>query len=157
MKNPAEIKALAYERLTEAEILCAASKYDGAFYLAGYSIELMLKAKICEHWGVYNLFDTQCDIADIGYIRKTVQIHDIRLLFIFSGLRMKLQEALFLGNKELMELYGYLIAGTGKHENCLWSEQVRYQPIGSKKPEDVTKLIELLQGERGLLKWIEQN
>lgn len=157
MRNPAEIKALAYERFAEAEILCAAGKYDGAFYLAGYSIELMLKAKICEHWGVYNLFDTQCDIADIGQIRKVVQIHDIRLLFVFSGLRTKLQTDMFLGNKELMEIYGYLIAGTGKHENCLWSEQVRYQPIGSQKPKDVTKLIELLQGERGLLKWIEQS
>ncbi|MEY4767979.1 MAG: hypothetical protein RL637_618 [Pseudomonadota bacterium] len=157
MKNPTEIKLLAYERLEEAEILCNAGKYDGAFYLAGYSVELMLKAKICEHWGIYNLFDSQCDIAKIEYIRKAVQIHDIRLLFIFAGLRMKLQEALFLGNRELMELYGYLIAGTGKHENCLWSEQVRYQAIGSKKPKEVIRLIELLQSERGLLKWIEQS
>jgi hypothetical protein len=157
MKNPAEIKSLAYARLEEAEILCNAGKYDGAFYLAGYSIEMMLKAKICEHWGVYNLFDSQCDIAKIDHIRKAVQIHDIRLLFIFAGLRMKLQEALFLGNRELMELYGYLIAGTGKHENCLWSEQVRYHPVGSKKSSDVTRLIELLQGDQGFLKWIEQN
>ena len=157
MKNPGEIKKLADERLSEAEILCAAGKYEGAFYLAGYSVELMLEAKICDHWGVYNLFDEQCEIANIGAIRKTVQIHDIRLLFIFSGLRTKLQSDMFLGNRELMELYGYLIAGTGKHENCLWSEQVRYQPIGSKKPEDVLRVIELLKGERGLLKWIEQS
>lgn len=157
MKNPAEIKKLAYERLEEAQILCDVGKYDGAFYLAGYSIELMLKAKVCEHWGVYNLFDSQCDIAKIEHVRKAVQIHDIRLLLIFAGLRMKLQETLFLGNRELMELYGYLIAGTGKHENCLWSEQARYQAIGSKQPKEVIRLIELLQGERGLLKWIEQN
>jgi hypothetical protein len=157
MKTPNEIKHLAYSRLEEAEILCAAGKYDGAFYLAGYSIELMLKAKVCEHWGIYNLFDSQCDIADIGHIRKAVQIHDIRLLFIFSGLRIKLQTELYSGNKELMELYGYLIAGTGKHENCLWSEQVRYQPIGSKKPKEVERVIELLKNERGLLKWIEQS
>ena len=30
---------------------------DGAFYLAGYSIELILKAKIYDRFGASNLFD----------------------------------------------------------------------------------------------------
>ena len=157
MKTSEEIKKLANLRLREAEILCEGQLYDGAFYLAGYSIELMLKAKICEHWGVDNLFDEHCDIARIGDIKKAVQTHDIRLLFIFSGLRTKLQTDIVNGNEELMEISSYLITGTGKNENCLWSEQIRYQPVGSQKPTDVTRLIELLKGERGLLKWIEQS
>ncbi len=57
MKCPEEIKKLAYERLEEANILCANEKYDGAFYLVGYSIELMLKSKICERFDINNLFD----------------------------------------------------------------------------------------------------
>ena len=157
MKSSEEIKNLARLRLSEAEILCKAEMYDGAFYLAGYSIELMLKAKVCEHWGIDNLFDEQCDIAKIGDIKKAVQIHDIRLLLIFTGLRTKLQADIENGNEELMEVSSYLIAGSGKNENCLWSEQIRYQPMGSQKPKDVTRFIALLKGERGLLKWIEQS
>lgn len=57
MKTIAEIKQLSKLRLEEAEILCIAGKYDGAFYLAGYSVELMLKAKICENFDMDNLFD----------------------------------------------------------------------------------------------------
>ncbi len=157
MKNPEEIKKLADGRLEEAQILCNAGKHDAAFYLAGYSIELMLKAKICERFGIHNLFDEQCDIAKIGDIRKAVQIHDIRLLFFFSGLRTKLDADITDGNRELAEIYGYLFSGTGKNESCLWSEQIRYQPIGLKKENVVKRFIELLTGDRGLLKWIELN
>lgn len=56
MKTVAHIKELAKTRLEEAKILCAAGKYDGAFYLAGYSVELMLKAKICEHFDIDDLY-----------------------------------------------------------------------------------------------------
>jgi HEPN domain-containing protein len=52
MKTVQEIKDIAFERLQEAAILCDNEKYDGAFYLAGYAIELMLKAKICERFDV---------------------------------------------------------------------------------------------------------
>lgn len=57
MTNPKEIKDLAKQRLTEAEILLKNGMCDGAFYLAGYSVELTLKAKICERLGIPNLFD----------------------------------------------------------------------------------------------------
>lgn len=45
MTNPSEIIKLAWQRLQEAEILYSNNMHDGAFYLAGYSVELMLKAK----------------------------------------------------------------------------------------------------------------
>ena len=78
MKNSDEIKELARLRLKEAVILCKAHKYDGAFYLAGYSIELMLKARICKHFQVEDLFNGKnCKISGVGEIKKAVQTHDI--------------------------------------------------------------------------------
>lgn len=66
MTNPEEIKKLAFQRLKEAEILYKNEMYDGAFYLAGYSVELILKAKICERLGIPNLFDeTNKDVNSI--------------------------------------------------------------------------------------------
>lgn len=57
MNTPEEIKKIARLRLREAKLLTENNLLDGAFYLAGYSVELMLKAKTCEHFGVPNLFD----------------------------------------------------------------------------------------------------
>lgn len=57
MINPQSIRAIAKQRLKEAVVLFNEGMYDGAFYLAGYSAELALKAKISEKFGIPNLFD----------------------------------------------------------------------------------------------------
>ena len=155
MKNPAEIKALAYERLEEAKILCEAGKYDGAFYLAGYSVELMLKAKVCGHLSIDNLFDKEaCSISGISDLRKAVETHNINLLLLFSGLEEKFREDR-ISNGKLRDSYNYFAASTGVKTD--WSEQVRYLPKGSKTAQDVTDFIGLLHDEEGMLKWIETN
>lgn len=153
MKNPAEIKKLAYQRLEEAEILADNQKYEGAFYLAGYSIELMLKAKICENLGIDDLFDESSQIYGISEVRKAVKTHDIAVLLIFSGLRAKFDDAKSL-SLILMETNSILFAASGK---CLWSEQSRYQPCGSQMPESVKNLITLLKNEAGIVQWIKQS
>lgn len=153
MKSSEEIKQLAYERLSEAEILCNNEKYDGAFYLAGYSIELMLKAKVCEHFDIDNLFDETCQIYGIGEVRKALKTHDITVLLIFSGLFNKLENAKST-DKVLMQTYARLFATSGR---CLWNEQVRYQILGSQNAENVQALITLLQHEAGVLQWIKKS
>jgi hypothetical protein len=155
MNSSQEIKNLAYLRLSEAGILCDAGKYDGAFYLAGYSIELMLKAKICEHFRIDNLFNKQeCSIQGISDLRKIVETHDINLLLIFSGLEEKIRRAK-KGNIKLRKTYRFFTASTGDKTD--WNEQVRYLPINSKTEDNVKEFIDLLRDEEGLLKWIEQN
>ncbi len=155
MNSEQEIKNLAYLRLSEAEILCANAKYDGAFYLAGYSVELMLKAKICEHFRIDNLFNKQaCMIQGISDLRKVVETHDINLLLVFSGLEEKFREAK-VRNVKLRKSYRFFTASTGDKTD--WNEQVRYLPINSKTENEVKEFISLLCDEEGLLKWIERN
>lgn len=155
MNSAQEIKELAYLRLSEAEILCANAKYDGAFYLAGYSVELMLKAKICEHFRIDNLFDKQaCTIQGISDLRKVVETHDINLLLILTGLENKFRDAK-IDNIKLRNTYRFFMASTGNKSD--WNEQVRYLPVNSKTEENVKEFINLLNDEEGLLKWIEQN
>lgn len=153
MRNSNEIKQLAYERLSEAQILCDNGKYDGAFYLAGYSIELMLKAKICQHLDIDDLFDTQCQIQGISEVRKAVKTHDIGILLIFSGLISKFDIAKST-DITLAEINSLLFTSSGR---CLWNEQIRYQPCGSQEPENVQRFISLLQHKEGLLQWIAKN
>jgi len=148
MRDPDEIKKLAYLRLDEAKILCDAGKYNGAFYLAGYSVELMLKAKVCEHLGIGDLFaGKECKVAGIGDIKNAVQTHDIGILLIFSGLRGRLADMSKDGI--VMESYGLLLG--------VWSEKVRYQFV-EQDAHKVKRLIELLSDkEKGLLAWIKKN
>jgi hypothetical protein len=159
MKTVAQIKELSNLRLEEAEILCANQKYDGAFYLAGYSVELMLKAKICENFGIDTLFDEKSEQPYfIKAARNSVKTHDLRLLFVYSGLLTEFQREK-ARNQKLMMAYSYLIKDSGKdlQEDSLWSEQVRYKPIGSKTQQDVQELIELLKDNQGLLEWIRNS
>lgn len=152
MTNPKEIRDLAYQRLKEAEILYKNGMCDGAFYLAGYSVELILKAKICDRLGIPNLFDeTNSDansIKGIGDIRKTLKTHNLFTLLIFSGLKIKF-DGDKATNKELAKANSLLFNA--------WDENARYKPCGHILDKDVEKLINLLSGENGILTWIEQN
>lgn len=157
MKNPAEIKKLAATRLEEAEILCKEGYWDGAFYLAGYSIELTLKARICEKLEIDNLFDDS-DKKDenINAIRTKFKTHDISQLLIFCGLFKKLQREK-IHNSILMKTYADFIAPSNKDNK--WSEQVRYSfAIGGQlKRIFVQSFITLLKDQQGLLEWIKNN
>jgi hypothetical protein len=152
MTNPQEIIKLAWQRLNEAEILSSSKMFDGAFYLAGYSVELMFKAKICDRLGVPNLFDEQHkptnDIRDINEIRKALKTHSLFTLLIFSGLKIKFDNGK-ASNKELAKANSLLFNS--------WDENARYKPCGHMKDQDVEKLIEVLKSQNGLLKWIENN
>lgn len=152
MTNPSEITKLAWQRLQEAEILYANNMHDGAFYLAGYSVELMLKAKICERLGIPNLFDesdkTANAIEGIGEIRKAVKTHNLFTLLIFSGLKVKFDNSKAT-NKTLAKTNSLLFSA--------WDESARYKPCGHFKPSDVNNLINLLKDQNGILKWIETN
>jgi hypothetical protein len=152
MTNPTEIRDLAYQRLKEAEILYQSGMCDGAFYLAGYSVELVLKAKICDRLGIPNLFDeTNADansIKGIGDIRRTLKTHNLFTLLIICGLKIKFDNDK-ANDKELAKANTLLFN--------LWDENSRYKPCGHYSDKDVKKLINLLSGVNGILAWIEKN
>lgn len=150
MNTPAEIKELSNSRIDEAKILFENDKYDGAFYLAGYSVELALKAKICEKIGIPNLFDVNNQetnkIDNVSEIRKVFKTHNLYFLLIMCGLKNKYDNDK-ASNRNLFEANSLLFNN--------WSENCRYKPCGHMRPLDVEKLIKLLTDDNGLLKWIE--
>ena len=80
MPTKIELEQLAQTRLDEAKSLIEKGFYDGAFYLAGYVIELALKARICK---VLDLSDYP-DTGKLGTIFKT---HSFDELLLLSGLK----------------------------------------------------------------------
>lgn len=150
MKTPLDIQKLAWQRLKEAKILYRNKMYDGAFYLAGYSVELMLIAKICENWGIPNLFDVdeKNTDTDISKIRQIVKTHKLTILLVLSGLKVKFDNDK-ASNKNLFKANSLLLEK--------WSEQVRYSMAGVIKDNEIKDLISLLDNSKGLLRWIEKN
>lgn len=63
--------------------------WDGAYYLAGYSIELLLKARICKLLGIDNFF-----AFDLPFVRKEFyrifKNHNIQELIVLGGLHDEL-------------------------------------------------------------------
>jgi hypothetical protein len=149
MNSSEEIKQLAQERLEDALILLANRRFDGAFYLAGYSVELTLKAKICKHLDIDNLFATS-NMEGVGEIRRVAKVHDFAILFNLCGLGNQLKNAMSL-DRQFKNNCSLLFQSDG------WNESVRYK-TGHKTPSDVTRVINFLTDtQNGLLQWIENN
>ncbi len=92
MDNPVSIKNIAQLRLTEANVLAANAQPEGAFYLAGYGVELTLKAKIAERLGMPWLFDARVtppadQFAGLGDLRQLLKTHNLLLLLAVAGLK----------------------------------------------------------------------
>ena len=151
MDNPEEIRKIANQRLEEAEILLENNMFNGAFYLAGYSVELYLKAKICEVFNIPNLFnfDDDCVIYKIGRIKKLTFTHDLNELILLSGLHYKIINT----KKDSAEFSANISFILEK-----WDSNVRYRKQGYIKKEQLKQIISFLNDkEKGLLQWINKN
>jgi HEPN domain-containing protein len=88
MQNRITVKQIAEKRLEEAIILFQNNLFDGACYLAGYSVELSLKVMISKTLDIDDLFVRRTEIL------KPFKTHDLDVLMIYSGL-----ETRFLSDK----------------------------------------------------------
>lgn len=84
--NRDNLKMVALTRRREAKYLLDNKLYDGAFYLAGYSIECALKACIAKKTERY-------DFSDLETVRNSWD-HNLRNLFKISELWPDFQKAM---------------------------------------------------------------
>lgn len=126
MKAQSDIENLALLKLQEAECLLKNKFFDGAYYLAGYAVELLLKAKICKTLDVPDFF--LFDKLKNQEVYKPYKSHDYEQLILLSGLNSK-----FMMKKEE--------AGFRYHWSLVskWSEGSRY--ITGKTQIDVEDFI----------------
>ena len=148
VETPAIIRGLAILRLEEAEILVRNNKPDGAFYLAGYSVELALKAKIAERLGISSLFADRLleteKFPEPDGLRRLVKTHNVGLLLVLSGLRPAYIQA--KATSRTFAKFDQLLLS--------WSEQLRYRLPGQVSTQDVQDFIHFLGNQNGLLQWI---
>lgn len=152
MKDAITIRAIATLRLAEARTLANNGQPEGAFYLAGYAVELALKARITERLEMPWLFDESStasadQFTGLGELRKLLKSHNILLLLAVAGLkpaydRRKTQDKSFVKYKSLLEG---------------WNEGIRYQLPGTKSVGDAQSFLTFLTGPNGFLQWIEKS
>lgn len=113
MKSQDEIVLLAEMRLIDAECLIKAACSDGAYYLAGYSIELLLKARICK---TFTISDFYLFNRARQEVYKPFKSHEYDQLLMFSGLYTNFNEEI-LKNQSLKKHWSLV---------RVWSDKSRY-------------------------------
>ena len=145
MRNTAEIKMLAEQGLEEAKVLLENKLNEGALYLAGYCIELLMKARITIILEIPNLFNEDFSPREF---RKPFYIHDLKYLLIFAGLKTRLDD--------VKASSGHVYKNWCLIEET-WNEHCRYKNCGDCKTEDVKNFIFAIEDQtNGLKQWIEK-
>src|ERR1700743_3777906 len=91
MQCQADIQATADTKLSEAKCLFENGFFDGAFYIGGYAVELLLKAMVCKTLKIDDFFALSSPIRRELY--KTYKVHDYEDLLILSGLYSEFNRA----------------------------------------------------------------
>jgi hypothetical protein len=141
MTNPTDIRQLADLRIEEADNLNKVGFPDGAFYLAGYAVELYLKAKICENLNLPTFYSQYAPKTDLA---KTFLIHNLDRLILLSGLLPK-----FESEKATDPIF------TGHCVNIeRWSEKSRYDTHTTHNSVQTSIFIESV---KFITQWIKMN
>ena len=131
---------LAQTRLKEVKLLKTNKHYDSAAYLAGYVIELALKARICK------ILKSNYPNKS-GNIQKAYFTHNFDELLYLSALENEFDKDKI--DKTDLNANWSLVTG--------WSESWRYNPIGTKTKAEVEEIILALEDPTfGIFTWIKK-
>lgn len=120
MLSRAQLLSLARCRLKDAETLLKSNRYDGAVYMAGYAVEIKLKARIVRTLKWTGFPETQNEFDGL----KEIKVHDLKQLLRLSG------------RPEIATVH------SGDWSEVLkWKPESRYKPAGTATRKDAEDLI----------------
>ncbi len=85
----AELKRIAKERLVDAETLFEAGRFDGATYLCGYVMEIVLKLRVCKTLKWEDFPEKRKDFEGLASFKT----HDFDSLLHLSGVEDKVKQS----------------------------------------------------------------
>lgn len=130
-------KGLSLRRIKDAKILSKNRAYSGAYYLAGYSVELALKACYCKSVKAQSFPDKKV----IGILYS----HDLNNLMGVSGVKIKFEKEIKT-NSQLLTNWEIVKD---------WSEDSRY--IDSIDKKSARALMDAIsKSSNGILTWIKK-
>ena len=114
--SPGDFRKLARERLSDARTLLSGHRYDGAYYMCGYAVEMVLKARICRtlKWSTFG-----------GEHVKSLKVHDLPFLLKFSGVEPRITSKYFAEWSKVQD----------------WKVENRYDPKRSITLAEATEMV----------------
>jgi len=144
MKCEEDIIELATTKMAEAECLLNNRMPDGAYYLAGYCVELVLKARICKMRGIPDFFDFDSEskkkLKNEANITRPYKVHDLEQLMLLAGLSSQFEIA--LQDDDFKDSWAII---------SKWNENVRYE-TGQK----TTQVQLFVTSIKELMAWIQK-
>jgi len=122
------LQNLSRNRLEDAKALYEAGRYDGAFYICGYAVELGLKKRICETLGWEGYPRVKKEFEKLSSFKT----HDLDMLLHLSGVENQIK-------KDIFTEWSIVLS---------WDPEMRYS--SQKQTKESTKL--LLDSAETLLK-----
>lgn len=143
MRSVKEIKELAREKFCDAEVLLRSGRPDAAYYVAGYTIELLLKARICKTLQIESFYDFEGTAEKLlsKEAYRPFKVHDLQQLMVLSGIYLD-----FVKDEQYEDLRGHW------SEVTQWKEDSRYS-IG--QDHDIVR--EFLESIKKIAQWIEKH
>jgi HEPN domain-containing protein len=132
-KTRQDFQRIAQDRIAEAGILLNNGKWDGAYYIAGYSVECALKSCIIKKLMATDAFPDK-------KFSENCYKHDLTALLRLAGLEDDLNSVVPLAAKWAIVK--------------LWSEQSRYE-IGRDEPIVREFLNAIIDPSEGVFPWIQ--
>ena len=135
--NRADFRQLAQCRLEEAQVLLRNRKFSGAYYLAGYSIECALKARLAKQTKLYDF------PPEPNFVRE-IYSHDLKQL---------------LSKANLVKIFdrekGHdLQFGVNWTVVSRWTAKSRYEVQGERKARAIVKAVS--DPQHGVLRCIKR-
>ena len=120
-----DLRAIARARLRDAEALLRAKRFDGAFYVCGYAVELALKARICRTLKWLGFPEDGKEFKGL----LSMKTHDLETLLKLSGIRDRVTKEHYGDWSVAME----------------WTPEARYLMVGSSTVQQATEMVECVQ------------
>jgi len=121
MISTKDLRIIGRARLRDAQILLKARRFDGSFYLCGYAVELVLKARICRTLRWPGFPESTQDFKGFQLLRT----HDLEILLRFSGAEGRVK-AKYLAEWSVV---------------LKWHPEKRYQAIGQLTPREAADMV----------------
>ena len=121
MISTKDLKSAARAYLRDATILLREKRYDGAYYLCGYAVELALKARICRTLRWTGFAQTRAEFEG----RQSLKTHDLEDLLQFTGVGARVKAKNFAEWSIVLN----------------WNPEKRYQKTGNSTKQDAADMV----------------
>ncbi len=111
MISRSDLRKRAIAKLKDADILYQNNRYDGAVYLSGYVMELLLKARTCRTLNWSDFPESNREFENY----KSFKTHNLDILLKLSGIESKIKNFHFVDWSNVNQ----------------WNPEMRYSAIGS--------------------------